>query len=150
MKLMQAKFPGQCQKCPTRIVPGDWIQYAPGIGAKHDVCPKPSAEILAAFAAPTPKVDASAVVEFLSKAKIHLQRPKVRFVSPEQTEGTLALAGGDTKHPGAIQVKVGGSWVGRINWDGRVEGPILLQSKLIAVVQEVAADPAGSARKYAA
>lgn len=148
---MFASFAGRCVKCGGAIFPGDSIEWIRGEGAWHRVCPPAAATPTVVNVTPSTvvPVDSSLIVKFLTDAKARgLKFPKVRFLAPSGGELRMSLAGGSTKYPGAVQVKVDGNWIGRIGADGVVTRGI--DGALLAAIVKIAADPAAAAKAYGA
>jgi hypothetical protein len=136
----------------------EWSRTAP---ARHVACPVAPAAGHAAMmvenglvAAPVveeKKVDLSKVAIFLSGAMANgLIAPKVRFVAPGGGELRLAMAGSTSKFPGAVQVKINGAWVGRVQADGVARGPMVDRPAIIEALAVVGNDPAKAAKEFAA
>lgn len=152
-KTLTANFPGRCTNCSTPIAAGDRINWTRGGGSSHVLCPPPSPVVVALTTArPAPasvgNVDQSGIVAFLTAAKAHLKFPKVCFLAPDGTsELRLSLAGSTSKYPGAVQVKLNGEWIGRINVDGSVVGN-RVTPELLDTLTKVATNPAQAAAEY--
>ena len=155
MKTMNAKYAGRCNTCNGAIVVGESILWDRAIrGASHASCPvvvaAPVAPVFTSvhFApvvapAPKPVVDQSLIVKFLTDAKAHLKMPKARFLAPDgKSEFRLSMAGNTSKYPGAVQMKVAGQWVGRINADGTVAG-YSVTPELLALLTKIRHEPGG-------
>jgi hypothetical protein len=96
-------------------------------------------------------VNASGIVDFLSAAKSRgLKFPKARFVAADGQSISLNMAGPTSRYPGAVQVKISGGWVGRIEASGNVAGNLASDSVLLSTLETISADPAVAAKAYAA
>jgi hypothetical protein len=148
MGKMVSKFSGKCRKCHAGFPAGTVIDWTPGNGAVHfGGCP---AVVVTAstVVAPTVFVEAKGIVDFLNAAKARgLKAPKVRFLAPGGGEMKMHMAGGATKYPGAVQIKVNGEWVGRINADGSLTHRAVA---LAPTLNTIVADPAKAAAEYGA
>lgn len=142
-----AKFNGRCVACGQALAAGSTIEWTKGVGARHaGTCP-PAAVV------PVVTVQAGAIVAFLQAARDRgLKAPKARFLAPGGGELRLALAGSTSKYPGAVQVKVDGTWVGRIEASGVVAGPLAgtWGAPIVAALDIVASNPAAAAKAYGA
>jgi hypothetical protein len=157
--LMKSKFGGKCKTCNGPIVVGTPILWTRQDGARH-ADPKAcvaAVEFMTAQRAMAPvvqtvaRVEAGSVTGFLQAAKGRgLKAPKVRFLAPRGGELRLSLAGGNTHYPGAVQVKVDGVWVGRIEADGRLTPGLSNDPAMVETLTAVANDPAGLAKAYGA
>jgi hypothetical protein len=151
--MMTAKFAGRCVLCHGDIVVGSPINWAKGFGASHLAGMCSVQPIIATPVVTLPSIvltGAAGVVAFLTAAKAHLKNPKARFLAPDgKSEMRLSLAGGATKYPGAVQVKVNGEWVGRINADGSLMRP-LSTPDYVATLTAIASNPAAAAKAYGA
>lgn len=150
---MKSKFASTCTACKGSIAVNAPIIWTRGAGAKHEVCPEPTLmELAVATAAMTaPSISVASVVNFLSAAKARgLKAPKARFLSPTGGELRVSLAGGFTKYPGAVQVKVDERWIGRIMPNGTVEGPLTGMHDILDTLVAIGADPAKAASAYGA
>ncbi len=147
---MASKFPGTCRTCGTAFPAGTVIHWTRASGAKHadlHLC----ASLAAAPPAPTASLDAAPIATFLQAAQARgLKYPKVRFLTTDQRELRLSLAGPSSRYPGAVQVKVDGEWLGRIELGGRVAGPLAGAQPILDTLTTIAADPAAAAKAYGA
>jgi hypothetical protein len=158
---MTAKFAGTCKRCNGRIMAGDVIAWSKGYGATHAyaaTCQQELDRAAARAVAPAPAyvapvaVNMAAVVALLTQARERgLKAPKARFRAPGGGELRLSLAGGETKYPGAVQVKLDGAWIGRVNVDGTLAGYALTSDPAMqAALVAIASAPAEAAKAYAA
>lgn len=161
--LIASKYAGRCSKCQVRFEAGTMIEWSRTTPARHATCPVLAAVGQAEMRAEADKVpfavapvieklvDLSKVTEFLGGAKAKgLIAPKVRFVAPGGGEMKLSLAGATSKYPGAVQVKINGAWIGRVNADGTARGPMVDRPAIIEALVIVGADPAKAAKEFAA
>jgi hypothetical protein len=152
---MLSKYRGKCTACAGFFEANAPIIWTRGAGAKHAVCPSMVIETVGAIGrdeveAPT-VVAVGSVVAFLKAARERgLKAPKARFLSPTGGELRLSMAGGSTKYPGAVQVKVNDNWIGRILADGTVAGPMERMVEVLATLEVIVADPAAAAAAYGA
>jgi hypothetical protein len=150
---MLSKFRGRCVECKGFFEVNAPIIWSRGIGAKHAVCPM-VIETIGAIGrdeVDAPTVAVESVVGFLKAARERgLKAPKARFLSPTGGELRLSMAGGSTKYPGAVQVKVNDTWIGRILADGTVAGPMTRMAEVLATLEIIVADPAAAAAAYGA
>jgi hypothetical protein len=146
---MLSKFAGRCNKCGGQILVGTPILWDRNIrGASHEVCPVGVIVATPAATLPNVNVNASLIVAFLTAAKAHIKFPKVRFLAPTGGELRLSLAGGTSRYPGAIQVRIDSAFMGRINADGSITRGI--DAALLATLEKVALNPAAAAKAYGA
>ena len=148
MGVMVARFGGVCKRCHEAVPAGTKIDWSKGAGAVHFVpCDARPAPV--AVAAPVAVVvEAAGIVAFLRSAvERGLKAPKVRFLAPGGGELRMSLAGGATKYPGSVQVKLNGGWIGRINADGSLTRGV---AGMKALFETIAADPAAVAAAYGA
>lgn len=151
-----SKFAGRCTRCGQHFAAGTAVIWTRGVrGATHETqADCDAARATAATAPADPVITAGGqVAEFLRGAQERgLTFPKARFLAPDgRSELTLSLAGASSHYPGAVQVKVSGQWVGRIERDGRLAGRTLTgDPSLIAILQRIADAPATMAREYGA
>jgi len=152
MTTIISKYPGVCKRCGGSIPAGVRVLWERGYGVRHestDICE--AAKIAVPSLPPAVHMDAAEIVKFLQNAHASgLKFPKARFLSPDQREMRLSLAGLGSKAAGAIQVKIEHEWIGRICSDGRVEGPLASRPDVLACIALVAKDPAAAARAYGA
>lgn len=145
---ISAKFKGRCTKCGSWFSAGTLIVWAKGAGAVHadaDKCHAPAAAPVKAT------VNLKSVADFLGAAKARgLKFPTARFLAPGGGELRLYVAGARSNFPGSIQVKIGHDWIGRVNLDGAVAGPLNDRPDVIATLTKVAADPVTAAKEYGA
>lgn len=125
---MIAKFNGRCKRCGGALPAGSVIEWTRDGGATHADVETCSAIRAAALAAP-PVAEVTAngnpIVRFLQAAKDRgLKFPKARFLAPGGGELRLSVAGDTSRYPGAVQVKVDETWIGRIEANGHVAGPL--------------------------
>jgi len=148
-KRMDAKFRGRCTACGDYFPAGTPILWSREAGAKHaDACPAPAVGPATASA---PEIPVATIAAFLTAATARgLKAPKARFLAPGGGEVRLHMAGHGTRYPGAVQVKVNRSWVGRIGADSRVAGPLASNTALLTALDVIAADPAAAAKAYGA
>ncbi len=152
--MMTAKFNGRCVLCHGDILVGAPINWARGFGASHlagmcSIQPINATPTVVLPALPaTVLANASAIVALLTFAQTRgLKVPKLRFLAPDgASEMRLSLASGATRYPGAVQVKVKGEWVGRINADGSLTGRLVRD--FVPTLTVIAADPAAAAKAY--
>lgn len=151
---MPAKFAGKCADCGGAFLVGATITWAPGAGARHadtTVCAavKAAPVVVVPAVTPDPALNMSGVVALLTKAKASgLKFPKARFLAPSGGELRLSVAGSGSKTPGAIQVKLGDEWLGRVSVDGSVGGPLVGMPAVLATLATIAVDPSASAAAY--
>ena len=149
-----SKFNGHCTACGGTILAGtrvNWIKDVKGVTHADAAACRQVREARAAYVPPLTGVtaDASKIVAFLTAARERgLQFPKVRFLSNDNREITMSLAGRGSKYPGAVQVKLAGEWVGRVEANGNVAGSLARNTELLATVNAIAEDPATAARAY--
>ncbi len=150
-----ARFESRCTKCHNVVLVGspvEWNRNVKGVEHLPGTCPAPAPIVvnLNAVRTPTPVIDQSLIVAFLTAAKAHIKNPKVRFLAPDgASELRLSLAGSTSKYQGAIQVKVGFEWMGRINVDGTVIGRGI-DAALLTTLTTIAVNPAAAAKAYGA
>lgn len=153
-KSMVAKFAGTCRTCKLPFPAGAPIVWSREAGATHAKladCAAATAAAVPTAPVPPTTVAAGTVVAFLSAAKDRgLKAPKVRFLAPANGELRLAMAGGNTKYPGAVQVKVNGVWVGRIEADGTLTPRMASDPAMVATLTSIATDPATAAAAFGA
>lgn len=148
---MKSKFAGTCTACKGPIAADSPIIWSRGAGAKHEVCPAPTSveQAVAAATVTAPSISVASVVSFLKDAKARgLKAPKARFLAPTGGELRVSLAGGFTKYPGAVQVKIDERWIGRILADGTVAGPLTSMPDVLNTLVTIGADPAKAASEY--
>lgn len=101
--------------------------------------------------------DFTPVMDLFAKAKEHLKYPKIKLQAGEQ-EVQLAVAGPNAKKPGTVNVTDGkpfgqNVWFGRVTPDGVWEQNARVEEENLKPVrrllQALAQDPAGTAKKYA-
>lgn len=144
-----AKFSGKCVRCGGRLPQGSRIEWTRDGGARHlDATACAAAQVVTV----APVADLSAIVALLRAASPKLKFPKARFLAPAEAGGELRvwLAGAQASVPGSVQVKHNDTWIGRIEPDGKVRGPLADKPTFIAQLLIVGADPAAAARAYAA
>jgi hypothetical protein len=145
---MKSKFISTCTACKGVIKLDEPILWTRGAGAKHQVCPALDIAVAAAIVT-APSISVASVVTFLADTKTRgLKAPKARFLSPTGGELRVSLAGGFTKYPGAVQVKIDERWVGRILADGTIAGPLTGMPEVIATLKVIGTDPAAAASAY--
>jgi hypothetical protein len=153
-KHMASQFPGTCKACGCSFPAGTSIVWAPGAGARHadlQACEAAKAERASAASVPGP--DLTKVAKFLSDARDRgLKFPKVRFLAPGgKGELRLHLAGPTSGSPGAVQIKLDGRWIGRVDLDGSLNGSFLKGSEpILLALAKIGEDPAKAAKEYAA
>lgn len=155
MTTMFAKFAGTCNVCRGHVPVGTRVIWQRGYGIRHvGQCPPvmamsrvPGIPVVPATV-PAVRVEGAGIIALLDKAKASgLKYPKVRFAAPNGGELRLAVAGPNSKFPGAVNLYVNGTWTGRINVDGSVTSNA---AHLVATLQAIAADPAKAAAAYGA
>jgi hypothetical protein len=150
-KVMVSRFDGRCKTCGGRIAAGDVIRWSRDNGARHrtdETCEAFKAARATEAAAPAVTANGAPIAGFLSAAKGRgLKFPKVAFMHAGR-ELSMYIAGERSHYPGAIQVKVGGQWVGRIEVGGTVAGPMKQDVELLARLDAIAANPATAAAEY--
>lgn len=150
MRTMTAKFAGRCRLCGGDIPAGSTIRWEAGHGAMHaDATVCEAARAARRATAPVVR-DAAPIVAFINRAKEHIKFPKLRFLAPGGGELRLSVAGSTSKYPGSVQVKVDGAWVGRIQPDGVVAGPLRDNAPLLVELGVIASNPAAKAAAYGA
>ena len=155
LPMMNAKYAGRCTLCHGDILVGAPINWVRGFGASHiaGMCSVQPIVATPVVNVPTAAVSVSAdkVVAFLTAARTRgLKFPKARFLAPDgKSEMRLSLAGSSSKYPGAVQVKVNGEWVGRINANGVLTAG-LVNRGFVATLTAIAADPVTAAKAYGA
>lgn len=149
-KAMFARFAGTCVKCSKGITVGASILYESGKAwhSTTDGC-----ALAAPVPAPVPaapvNLDGKPIMDFLLGAKNNgLKFPKARFLAPGGGELLLYLAGPTASIPGALNVKIGDDWVGRITPTGEVHGKLKRNTELMALLTTIASDPATAAKAY--
>lgn len=148
---MKSKYRSICTACKGVIEVDAPIIWARGAGAKHVICPVEVAVIAAPVVEAPTVVAVDSVVGFLKAARERgLKAPKARFLSPTGGELRLSMAGGTTRYPGAVQVKVNDTWIGRILATGVVAGPMARMTEVLATLEVIVADPAAAAAAYGA
>jgi len=146
---MLSKFAGTCRTCRQPFRAGTMIDWSRATGAVH--ADKALCQAVAVRPVPVAVVEAHAVTEFLKAAQGRgLRAPKVRFLAPGGGELRLGLAGGRTKYPGSVQVKVNGEWVGRVEADGSLTPRLAAMPGMVDTLTAVAQDPATAAARYGA
>lgn len=154
MSTITSRFTGTCKACGASFPAGTIIQWSRAAGARHaDLAVCEAARIAQANRpAPTPvTMDGAPIAAFLQAALDRgLKFPKVRFLTRDSRELRLSLAGSGSRYPGAVQVKVGDEWAGRIQSDGTVAGPLAAMPELLGTIETIAADPAKAAQAYGA
>jgi uncharacterized protein DUF6011 len=109
------------------------------------------------------------IFELFERASAHLKHPKIRLMVPgkqmqlgiplgfidPKDEVVLARAGARSSHPGQIRVTDGrdygyNSFFGYIKSDGHFEQTNQITKEVSMLVEELAKDPAGVAKKYGA
>ena len=148
---MTSKFNGWCKDCKGKIVAGELIDWTRENGAKH-ATPAGCATAKAKMAA-APKVTANGapIATFIQAARDRgLKFPKARFLAPTGGEMLLSLAGATSKFPGSVQVKIERNWVGRVNTDGTVAGPMTSRKDILSTLDRIAENPAAAAKAYGA
>ena len=150
---MTAKFDGRCKRCSAMMLTGTKIYWTRGYGAVHANAagcdserstPKP-------VAVDAPVVNATGIVGFLTAAKARgLKFPKARFLTSTGEQISLAMAGSTSRYPGAVQVKVAGEWVGRIEATGAAVGKLAHDMSLLSTLGTISENPAVAAKAYAA
>lgn len=150
-----SKFPGRCTRCGQHFAAGTAVIWTRGVrGATHET--QADCDAARAAAATTPQrvtADPSgAIAAFLRGAQGRgLTFPKARFLAPNGGELALTLAGAQSRYQGAVQVKLNGEWIGRVEADGGIAGRTLTGSpELMALLARIATDPATVAREYGA
>jgi len=145
-----SRYDGTCGSCGNRFKAGTKIAWVRGFKATH----LPGACTEAEVVAPKvdgPKVDGSAIVAFLDIAKANgLKYPKARFLAPEGGELRLSVSGERSRVPGSVQVVIDEQWIGRIEPDGTVYGPLERDESTLAALDAIASDPATKAKEYGA
>jgi len=150
---MVSKYAGYCKSCRGEIKVGETINWTKGYGAVH-ANPATCRAFEAARKAFVPEptgvtADGSKIVAFLTAARERgLKFPKVRFADASGREISLTLAGSTSKYPGAVQVKLAGNWIGRIESTGNVAGPLSREAALVETLRAIGADPATAAKTY--
>ena len=159
-KTMVAKFDGRCITCNGKIFRGQVIVYnGRARHAKDSDClslanPGPVHSTMEA-AAPAVTANGAPIVQFLQAAKDRgLAFPNVTFaLSPAAPFASafvnIYIAGEKSRYPGALQVKVGGEWIGRIETSGKVAGRLASEPAVLARLDAIAADPAAAAKEFA-
>jgi hypothetical protein len=146
---IKARIESTCPNCQNRIKVDDSVQWTRGSKAYHTVCP-PVVMKTPTVAAAAGSVDLTALVAFLTAAKAHLKFPKVRFLAPDgKSELRLSMTGPLSKYQGAVNIKIGYDYTGRINTDGSVVGA-RVTPELVATLTKVASNPAAAAKAYGA
>jgi hypothetical protein len=162
-KTMVAKFDGRCTTCNGRIFKGEWIVY--NGKARHafdkdclsmsNPGPVTPVGIASKAAAPAVTANGAPIVAFLQAAKDRgLAFPNVTFAIAGGAAGghsfvNIYIAGEKSRYQGALQVKVGGEWIGRIETTGNVAGRLASEPALLARLDEIAANPAAAAKEFA-
>lgn len=155
---MISKYNGTCRTCNGPIAKGSVIDWTRADGAKH-ADPKACvaaveftvAQAVDPVVRTVARVEAGSVTGFLQMAKGRgLKAPKVRFLAPRGGELRLSLAGGHTRYPGAVQVKVNGIWVGRIGADGVLTHGLANDPAMVDTLTAIAERPADLAKAYGA
>ena len=149
---IKAKFASSCNDCGGPIQIEDPIEWERGVrGARHAARETCDMHRAAAAARPAPQpVEIGGIITFLNRAAEVLKAPKARFLSPENTEMRLSIAGPRSRQPGSVQVTIEGTWVGNILQDGRPHGPIASQPRLLELLVAIAEDPVNAAQAYGA
>jgi hypothetical protein len=149
--IINAKFASVCTECNGRIKVNEPINWVRGQrGASHAV-PATCAAFRTAPPVPVAVVGIAGIVAFLtSAAERGLKHPKARFLSPQNEEMRLALAGERSRNPGSVQIKIAGEWIGGILTDGRPTGPIGEMRDVLDTLVAIAEDPVSAARAYGA
>jgi hypothetical protein len=158
MSVMVSKYNGRCNTCNLSFPAGTTIRWSRYAGASHawqsqcdEAKAKAATEKPEPSAAPAATVNAAGIVDMLNAAKSRgLKFPKARFLSPSGSEMVLYIAGPMARVPGAVVVKVGHSYVGRIRPTGEVEGVMADDSALLKAMAVIASDPAAAAKAYGA
>lgn len=144
--VMTSKFNGRCKTCNNTFLAGTTIDWTRDTGAKHTICP-----IIVPTVVEPVTANAAPIAAFIDAAKARgLKFPKTRFLAPNRSEMLLSLAGVTSKYPGSVQVKIAGSWVGRIEPTGTVAGPLANRTDVLDTLATIAADPAAAAKAYGA
>lgn len=148
---MVSKYAGKCSRCGHRFPAGTVIAWAKGAGASHANpadCPTTPPPPVAAPVA----IDLAPLAGFLYAAKGRgLQNPKARFLAPGGRELVLSIAGAMSKAPGSIQVVLDGTWIGRVEPDGKVVGRVLASDPAVQqTLLQIACNPAEAAKAYGA
>lgn len=149
---ISSRFAGRCKACGGDIKAGETINWTRDGGASH-LTPARCADAVAAKAArPVVTANGAPIAAFIAAAKARgLKFPKARFLAPDgRAELRLSLAGDGSKYPGSVQVKIGDAWIGRIQPDGTVAGPMRDRADVLATLAAIAADPAKAASAYGA
>jgi len=146
---MTARFDGFCVVCRGPLHAGVDSIVRSGRGWAHAnaaTCAATPKPVL-----PTAEANAKPIADFLLAAVARGKKfPKVRFLAPAGGTLLLSVAGPTSTAPGSIQVKLDGTWIGRIEPDGRVVGPRLAtRTDLLTALDSIAADPVTAAKSYA-
>jgi hypothetical protein len=161
---MQAKYPGTCSRCGQRFETGTAIDWQRGKGAMHatvkaceeakilsELHAEERATSIAAAKARAPHYDASAIVEFIGRAKAKgLKRPAARFLGPANWELRLSLADAKSRNPGSVYVVLADQFIGMIRPDGEVRGEVAGRQDVLDIIAAVAKDPVTAAKAYGA
>ena len=156
MRVISAKYAGTCTVCQNPYTVGTPVNWERGVkGCSHAMpCPPKKfvvAPVVPAVNQPVAVIGgAPLIVALLTNAKsAKLKFPKALFLAPDGTsELRLSLAGPTSKFPGAIQVKVNGVWVGRINPDGSMNYGLANNAPLVATLTTIGVNPAAAAAAY--
>lgn len=169
--IITSKFDSYCANCRSDIKAGtrvNWIRGVKGVThADASICAdrRKTDEAMAmnietgyqkALTAaradrPTVTVNAKPMADFLSAARDRgLKFPKVNFLTTDKRTLVLSLAGSTSKYPGSVQVKVDGEWIGRVEPDGNVAGPLSRNATMVQTLAIIAGDPAQAAKAYGA
>jgi hypothetical protein len=100
--------------------------------------------------APTP--DCAQIIGFMDRASRHLKYPKIKL-SIDGEPFVLSRAGERSRTPGAVQLTDGGPygdnvWYGRIERDGTFTQSARCTPEVMAVLQQLATDPAAVAKAH--
>lgn len=146
-----SKFNTRCTRCGGPIREGDPVNWVRGVkGSTHE---NQAACDLALANTPAPLRSGAhkPIADLLAGAKERgLTFPKVRFLAPDgRGELLLSLAGESSKYTGAVQVKLNGAWIGRIEVNGNVAGRDLTNAPdILATLTRIGEDPARAAAEY--
>lgn len=153
MKL-SSKFPGTCAACGCKFGAGEEIEYSRGSAPRHFSITQCQAALAAkaTTAPPSATLDLTPIVTFITAARDRgLKRPKLRVLG---TDGKSEMRVGLTTtghHPGSISVAQDGEgFLGCVRPTGVVTGQLSTDLAVQQHLLQVARDPAGAAKEYAA
>jgi hypothetical protein len=151
--IITSKFDGRCRDCGGELKKGDRVYWVANVkGVTH---PQSATCDMIKATRPAPKptgvtINGSLIVKFLTAARERGKAfPNVTFLTDNGASLNMYLAGAASKYPGAVQVKLNGEWIGRIETSGSVAGKLAYNAGLLALINDIAADPVKAAQIYA-